>query len=94
MNIELFNGNILVKELKREDKDSVGASGVFIPTEDLEDEQVSQGTVIRFSEGFNVGDRIMFHKTMPVDVHMKLDEDTELTNYFFINKQDVICRIS
>lgn len=103
MQIELFNSNILVKALKREEKDSVGVTGVYIPTEDLEDEQVSQGSVVKecsFIHPTNhtnvilsVGDKILFHKTLPVDVNMKLEGDTELQNYFFIQFKDIICRI-
>ena len=91
--IELYNGNILVKTVKRDEKDSVGESGVYLPVEDLEDEQVSQGIVMQTTQTFSKGDKLLFHKTMPVDVNMKLEGDTELQNYFFINIKDVICRI-
>ena len=102
MNIELFNKNILVKAIKREEKDSVGESGVYIPIEDLEDEQVSQGIVVQDvstiddngRDYFKKGDKVLFHKTLPVDINLKLEGDTELQNYFFIQLKDIICRIT
>ena len=91
--IELFNGNILVKELKRDSKELVGKTGVYIPPEDIEDEQVSQGIVVQDVSEFSKGDLLLFHKTLPVDVNLKLEGDEELQNYFFIQLKDIICRI-
>lgn len=91
MKIELFNNNILVKAIQRGNE--VSAVGVYIPVEDLEEEQVSQGIVIQDVGEFKKDDILLFHKTMPVDVNMKLDGDSELQNYFFIKVEDIICRI-
>ena len=93
MQIQLHNSNILIKALKREEKDSIGATGVYIPIEDLEDEQVSQGVVVQDAEGFVKGDIVLFHKTLPIDINLILEGDTELTNYFFISFKDIICQI-
>ena len=93
MKIELLNSNILVKAIKREEKDSVGATGVYIPTEDLEDEQVSQGSVVQDALDFKKGDIVLFHKTLPIDLNIRLEGDEELTNYFFIKMDDIICKI-
>ena len=92
--ITLYNGNIMVKEhiLTQEEKSS--ASGLYIPDEVLEDEQVAQGEVVNSnSENFAIGDLLLFHKVMPVDVNMKLDGDKGLSKYFFIKEQDIICKI-
>ena len=100
MRIKLYNQNVLVKAIKREEKDSVGATGIYIPTEDLEDEQVSQGVVVQDASvdsgghpRFFKGDVLLFHKTLPVDVNIKLEGDSELQNYFFIQLKDIICKI-
>lgn len=95
MKIELFNDNIMVKELKRTEGETVSESGLYVPEQNLEDEQVSQGTVINSnSPTVNIGDVLMFHKVMPVDVNIKLDGDAVLENYFFIKEGDIICRIT
>ena len=90
----LCNGHIMVKEIKRKKDEETTESGLFIPEEVLDDEQVSQGFVVRSSvSGYEQGDVVLFHKMMPVDVNMKLDNDKGLETYFFIKESDVICRI-
>ena len=91
--ISLMNGNIMVKAIEREDEEE-NKSVLIIPKETLEDEQVAQGVVIRSdSENVKVGDTLLFHKVMPVDVNMKIDKDEKLETYFFILEKDIICKI-
>lgn len=95
MKINLKNGHVMVKEIVRKKDEEVTASGIILPEEMLEEEQVSQGKVIRTqSEEYPIGSTVLFHKTLPVDVNMKIDDDKELTTYFFINERDVICSIT
>ena len=89
-----MNGNIMVKEIIRTD-DTSSTSGFIIPKETLDDEQVSQGKVVRSnSDNIPTGATVLFHRVMPVDVHMKLDDDTKLETYFFIMEKDIICKIT
>ena len=93
--ITLKNGNIMVKELKRKEDELSNDLGLYIPEQTLEDEQVAQGTVVRSNlEEYKIGDVLLFHKVMPVDVNMKLDKDKGLEKYFFIKESDVICMIT
>ena len=93
--ILLKNGNIMVRELKRKEEDEVSSGGLYIPEQSLDDEQVSQGTVVRSdSKEYSIGDVLLFHKVMPVDVNMKIDDDKGLEKYFFIQERDVICKIT
>jgi len=93
--ITMCNDNIMVKEIIMKDEEKISASGIYIPEEILEDSQVAQGHVVRSnSDNYNIGDIVLFHKVMPVDVDMKIDEDKALTRYFFIQSQDVICKIT
>jgi co-chaperonin GroES (HSP10) len=90
-----MNDHIMVKEIKREEADAATSLGLFIPKETLEDEQVSQGKVIRSnSANVAVGDTLLFHRVMPVDVNMKLEGDDKLETYFFIKEKDIICKIT
>lgn len=91
--ITLFNGNIMVKEIAR--TDDVDGAGLIIPKETLDDEQVSQGTVVNSnSDSIKIGDIVLFHRVMPVDVNMKLAGDDEMQTYFFILEKDIICKIN
>lgn len=95
MQINLKNNNLMVKELIRKEDEKITAGGIFLPEETLEEEQVSQGLVVRTnSDEYPVGCTILFHKTLPVDVNMKIDDDTDLKTYYFINLKDVICSIT
>lgn len=95
MKINLKNGHVMVKEIVRKEEEKVTASGLFIPEVTLEEEQVSQGKVIRSnSDEYPVGSTLLFHKTLPVDVNLKIDDDKELTTYFFINEKDIICSLT
>lgn len=92
--IVLKNGNIMVKEIKREKEDDVNKLGLYIPESMLEDEQVSQGKVVASNiNDYELGDILLFHKVMPVDVNIKMDWDEGLERYFFIKENDVICKI-
>jgi len=91
----MLNGNIMVKEVVRTEEEEKSSSGIFIPKEILEDEQVSQGKVVKTdSENIAIGDLVLFHKVMPVDVRIKIDKDEELQSYFFILEKDIICKIT
>ena len=92
--IELFNGNIMVKEIARQDEVSDKIEGLIIPKETYEDEQVSQGkVVVSNSDKIAVGDVVLFHRVMPVDVNLKLEGDKSPEVYFFILEKDIICKI-
>lgn len=89
----MFNKNIMVKEIVREN-DNESFEGLIIPKESMEDEQVSQGIVVRTnSENIAIGDVLMFHRVMPVDINMRLEDDKEMSTYFFIKESDIICKI-
>lgn len=84
----------MVKEIKRKKEEDIGQSGLYIPEETLEDEQVSQGRiVVSNTSGYDKGEVLLFHKVMPVDVNMKLEGDEGLERYFFIKESDIICSI-
>lgn len=89
----LKNNYILVKETSREKEELKDESGLFIPEENLDDEQVAQGIVVQDAEEYHKGDVILFHKIIPVDVNMKLEGDSSLQRYFFIKSSDIICHI-
>ena len=95
MKINLKNNHIMVKEIIRKDEERITAYGIFIPEENLEDEQVSQGRVVRSDIlEYPVSSVVLFHKTLPIDVNLKIDDDKELTTYFFIRDKDIICSIT
>lgn len=95
MKINLKNDNVMVKEVVRKEEEKVTAGGIFIPEETLEEEQVSQGLVVRSNtDEFPVGCTILFHKTLPIDVNMKIDDDVALNLYYFIHTKDIICSIT
>lgn len=95
MKINLKNNHIMVKEITRKKEEVVTSTGIFIPEETLEEEQVSQGKVVRSdSDEFPIGVTVLFHKTLPVDINMKIDDDVDLQIYFFIHTKDIICSIT
>lgn len=84
----------MVKELKRKSDANVSDSGIIIPEETMEDDEVAQGTIISSSEEeYKAGDVILFHKTLPVDALLKMEGDDRPTEYFFVNSRDVVCKI-
>ncbi len=91
--IQVLNGHIMVREVVRKEEEKKAGS-FYLPQEVLEDEQASQGEVVETSsEEYKVGNNIIFHKVIPIDVSMKYGEDTELRVYWFIKEKDVICKI-
>jgi len=94
MDIKLHNGNIMVKVEDITEDEKTTASGIIIPEEKMEEDQVAKGTVIEVCEEladrYKKGDGIFFHKFNPTDVHMKYDSD-ELEEFWFVKNTDVIC---
>ena len=92
--IELKNGHLMVREIERQKDATIGSSGLIIPNEVLEDEQVSQGEIIESKEEeYKIGDAVLFHKVIPVDVSMKYGDDDRLRTYWFVKTEDIICKI-
>ena len=90
--ILLKNSYIMVKAIERKANESVTASGFILPESVMEDDQVSQGSVIRSSvDEYNEGDILFFHKTLPIDAIIKFGKDDSPTEYLFIKPEDVIC---
>lgn len=93
-NVELKNGYIMMKAIERKEDESVTASGLILPEAMMEDDQVSQGTVIRSSvDEYKEGEILFFHKTLPIDALIKFGDDTATTEYLFIKGEDVICKV-
>lgn len=93
MKIELDNDNIMVEEIEVSKEDTESSIGLEVSEETLNEDQVAQGKVIESCvEKYKKDDVIMFHKVIPVDVHMKYNTD-DLKTYWFIDKKDVICKI-
>lgn len=94
MKIELHNGYIMVEEIKRTATEQTLNSGFIIPEQQLEDEQTSQGRVVESCvDEYKIGDVLFFHKMLPIDVSLRLSSDSELKPYFFLQQEDVICKI-
>lgn len=93
MKITPKNGHILVKEVVRKEDEKSTEAGIIIAETILDDEQASKGLVIEGNEEFPKGVSVIFHKVVPIDVHLKLEGDTEPTLYFFVGTKDVICTI-
>ena len=90
--IALKNNHLMVREIERKEEQRTGVAGLIIPEEILEEEQVSVGEIIESSsEEYTVGDSVMFHKVIPVDIKMKYGGDKELRTYWFVKEADVIC---
>ncbi len=84
------NNQLLVKAIIKEDKELAG--GLIIPGELHEDEQVAKGRVIESSSAdYKKDDVILFHKVIPVDVHLKIDGRIE--EFWFVSANDIICVI-
>ena len=93
-NVELKNGYIMIKAIERKENESVTSSGLILPESMMEDDQVSQGHVIRTSvEEYKEGDVLFFHKTLPIDALIRFGDDTATTEYLFIKGEDVICKV-
>jgi len=86
------NGYILVKELKRKEDEKATDTGIILPEESLEDDEVAQGTVVVSGDDkFTEGQILLFHKTLPVDALLKMDGDEKPTEYFFVKGDVVVC---
>lgn len=84
------NNQLLVKAIVKEDKETIG--GLIIPGEIHEDEQVAKGIVIESaSPDYKKDDYVLFHKVIPVDVHLKIDGNIE--EFWFVPASDIICVI-
>ena len=92
--VELKNGYIMVKAIERKEDETITGSGLILPEQVLEEDQVSQGHVIRSSvEEYKEGDILFFHKTLPIDAIIKFGDDTSPTEYVFLKADDVICKV-
>ena len=92
--VELKNGHIMVREVIRTEEETKTSIGIIIPQEVLDDEQVSQGEIIESSvEEYKIGENVIFHKVIPVDINMKYGGDKELRTYWFVKEKDIICKI-
>lgn len=92
--VELKNGYIMVKAIERKENETVTSSGLILPESMVEDDQVSQGTVIRSSvDEYKEGNILFFHKTLPIDALIQFGDDTAVTEYLFIKGDDVICKV-
>lgn len=85
----LLNEYILVKEI--EAKDEQMKSGLILPEQEQQEDQVAQGKVlITTTDTIKKDDIILFHKMIPVDAQLKM-ENGDLERVWFIKEQDVIC---
>lgn len=91
--MKLWNKNILVKIIEEDSGDQTTASGIIIPKEKMEEDQVAKGFVIQvpeeLSDKLSKGETILFHKFNPTDIHMKYDSD-QLEEYWFVKETDII----
>ena len=93
MKIDLKNEYIMVRSLEKKDTDKTTEKGIIMPSESLEDEQVASGVVVASSdEDYKEKDVLFFHKILPVDLHMKYNDD-KLETFWFIHKKDIIFRV-
>ena len=92
--IQLSNGYIMMKAIERKENEGTTASGLILPESIMEDDQVSQGVVIRSCvDEYKEGEVLFFHKTLPIDALIKFGDDTATKEYLFIKGEDVICKV-
>lgn len=86
----LLNEYILVKEI--ESRDEQLKSGLILPEQEQQEDQVAQGKVLQADDSTEVkkDDIILFHKMIPVDAQLKM-ENGDLERVWFIREQDIIC---
>lgn len=89
----LLNNYILVKEIAS--KDEQLSSGLILPEQEQQEDQVAQGKVIDIADINSVADIkkdsiILFHKMIPVDAQLKM-ENGDIERVWFIKEEDVIC---
>lgn len=86
------NNQLLVKSMERKEEGTITDTGLIIPEQTLEDDQVAQGKVIESAHpDYVTGDVVLFHKVIPVDVHLKVDKEIE--EFWFVPANDIICII-
>lgn len=89
--MQLLNNYIAVKEL--EVGDASLNSGLILPETEQEEDQVAQGIVRESAnDNFKKGDVVLFHKMIPVDAQLKL-ENGDIERFWFIKESDVICKL-
>ena len=87
--MQLLNNYILVKEIAS--KDEQLKSGLILPESETQEDQVAQGRVLQStSEQVNKDDIILFHKMIPVDAQLKM-ENGDIERVWFIKQEDIIC---
>ena len=95
MNLIPKNNHLIVKEPDRETQTK---EGIVIPEvgNRRDDEQVAQGEVIgaqkNVSEIVKVGDWVMFHKVLPIDVVIE-DNKGKKMKVWFLKLEDVLAVI-
>ncbi len=93
MKVQLKNDNIMVFALDRTEEEKTTKTGLIIPEETLEEDQVAQGIVIESNDPeYKAKDVVFFHKVLPVDAQLKY-RGSELETFWFIKASDVICKI-
>ena len=71
MNIQLKNDYIILKALK--DEDITTQSGLIIPKETQNEDQVAKGKVLENGNEYKKNDILLFHKIVPIDVELKIE---------------------
>ena len=89
MNIQLKNEYVILKAL--EDEDTKTESGLYIPKETRAEEQVATGEILLDSGEYKKGDKILFHKIIPIDAHLEVNGKSE--QVWFIKIKDIIAVI-
>ncbi len=93
MKVQLKNNNIMVFALDRKESEKTTQSGLIIPEETLQEDQVAQGIVIESNDKeYEPKDVVFFHKVLPIDAQLKY-RGSELETFWFIKASDVICKI-
>jgi len=83
------NNYLMVKSIKSEEQST--KEGIILPDSILEDDQVAQGEVLEGNEEYKKGDKILFHKIIPVDAQIIYKGENQ--KVWFIKINEVICKI-
>ncbi len=79
----------MVKELSVDDQSL--KSGLILPESEQQEDQVAQGVVKESAvEEYKKGDVLLFHKMIPVDAQLKM-ENGDIERVWFIRETDIIC---
>jgi len=85
------NQVIFSSEVQGEDKEKT-ASGIFIPKQMKEADQIAQGVVIESgSDEYKKGDVILYPKVIPNDFQLDLGQGVK--TFWIINASDISCVI-